>query len=452
MAPGGEGTRSRHLGVLICAVLLAYANALRGAFQFDDFKVIVDNPAIRSGSAWLAGAAGIRPLLKASYALNWAVDQGPLGFHFLNVVLHAANAALLYHVLCRWTAPQPNEGVSKPNAQAAFLAALLWALHPVQTEAVTYISGRSLSLMATFYLGSLLAYIRGRVTQDKMLQWGVSPLLFLLAFLTKETAVTLPMTLMLWELTGATKPRPFRGPAVHWVALGGVGLLLALHGDYRRLLSFGFQQRSLLDNLRSQIHGATWLLVKLPWPHPLNIDPVLPVFHRWTWGLAAELALLLGFLALGIWSVRRRPWLAFGILWAFLHLVPTNSVVPRLDLVNERQLYLASVGPLLVLSIGLSGMGPSRLGRAAIGGLILLLGLLTVVRNQDYRTEIALWESSLHAQPDNPRALNNLGTAYGAAGNYEGAMRSYREALRLKPDYEMPRRNLAVLEGGGWVR
>ena len=439
-------------GLLVSAVVIAYLNAFHGAFQYDDFRVIVDNPAVHSGSAWLGSLGGIRPLLKASYLLNWAVGTSPFGFHVVNVALHTLNALLLYTILLRFPAQGEDLKVQKIQERAAFFTALLWALHPVQTEAVTYICGRSVSLMATFYLGSVLAYIHGRERGSRAHQWLLSPLLFLLAFLTKETALTLPAALALWEFTARwDRKHRYSASAVHWALLAGMAVFLALNADYARLLTHGFQTRGWLDNLRSQIHAVAWLITSLSWPAHQNIDPLLPLMHRWSWSLACEAALLLGLLAAGLGNLRRRRWFAFGILWGFLQFLPTNSLVPRLDLANERQLYLASQGFIFVVCMGLLHAfegWPHKLRWLQIGFATLAvgLGLLTMIRNQDYRSETTLWESSVRADPDNPRAFNNLGTAYSLAGDNGKAALAYREALRLRPDYPLARKNLAAVE------
>jgi hypothetical protein len=175
------------LALLAVAVLAAYAASLPAAFQFDDYNVIVRNPAVQNWAA-LAGELGhgLRPALKVSYALNWTLGEGePWGFHAFNVLIHAANACLAYCVglrlARRWSVGMPD---------AIWLAALVFALHPVQTEAVTYISGRSTSLAATFYLGAVLVYLRAGPA------WA-SLALFALACATKETALTLPAALLL---------------------------------------------------------------------------------------------------------------------------------------------------------------------------------------------------------------------------------------------------------------
>lgn len=462
-AHGGEGwVRGREsvrgsvlLSSLLVAgaVLVAYANAFLGDFQFDDYNVIVGNPAVHSLSAWLSGLRGLRPLLKLTYTLNWTSGLGLFGFHLINVGLHAANGVMVYFLLSRFGGDLGRE--SQRYETPAFFAALLFALHPVQTEAVTYISGRSMSLMAFFYLASMLAYVHGRESGSVFWLYFISPVLFVLALLTRETAVTMPVALVLWEGAGRS-PREdvrsmFRAQAMHWGILFASLVSLALHPGYARFLSSNLGIRSMSDNLLAQIEGVSRLLFQIAWPVRLNIDPMFPDASGWTWGLAGEALVLGSLLAVGIASLRRRPWVGFGILWLFLHLLPTNSIVPRLDAANERHLYVAGIGIFFAAAVqswewSIRIAVDRRIVRAGAAVLIIALGLLTVSRNHDYRSEIALWESSVRADPNNARAFNNLGHAYFLVGENERAGSAYREALRLDPGYDLARRNLAILE------
>jgi tetratricopeptide (TPR) repeat protein len=462
----------RRYGLPAAAVLAVYFNAFGGAFQFDDYNVIVDNPGVHSFPAWLAGLfTGIRPLLKLTYTLNWTSGWGLFGFHLFNVSVHAANGVLVY-ILSRkffdWYAfagtagesnsvrpvtLQQNSGNALTPEFAAMTAALLFALHPVQTEAVTYICGRSTSLMALFYFGSMLAYIRGAERRGRLLLYALSPILFAAAVAVKETALTLPFALVLWEASGPYAKRwrdIARLQAAHWAVFVVLALYLLINPSYSDLLIYGLASRSLADNLLSQINGVSYLLSRLVWVHRLSIDPGLPVAHGWTLLLGAEAVLLLALLLAGLVGMRKRPWLGFGLLWFFLHLLPTNSVVPRLDLANERQLYLASWGIFLALGGELlrlrsSAAWSTRTVRAAVAAILLMLGCFTVMRNQVYRTEVSLWEDTVRTSPDNARAHNNLGFAYFHAGRNAEAMAEYREALRLQPDYERAEENLAAL-------
>jgi hypothetical protein len=326
----------------------------------------------------------------------------------------------------------------------------------VQTEAVTYISGRSSSLMACFYLGSLLAYAHGRASGSRVWRQAISGGLFILAFLAKETAVTLPAALVLWELT--VPPGPGRGrswlwgPWAHWAILAGLLALMVSGGSFRSLVSYGLGIRGTGTNLLSQVNAVTHLMGKFLWPSGLNIDPGLPVLDRWTPALAAKACLLAALLGTGLASLRARPWLALGILWFFLHLLPTNSIVPRLDVGNERQLYLAGAGLCFAVAVAFgSGVRRLRLDQRwiAVGmPVIAVLVLATVLRNRDYRSETALWRSCVRLAPGNARAHNNLGWALARAGDRRGARAAFHRALALRPDNQVARINLERLGPG----
>jgi tetratricopeptide (TPR) repeat protein len=286
-----------------------------------------------------------------------------------------------------------------------------------------------------------------------MLLYGLSPVLFAAAVAVKETAVTLPFALVLWEAGGPVTDgwkNIIRRQAVHWGTLAVLAVILLIHPAYSTMLLYGFESRSLADNLLSQINGVSYLLSRLVWIHRLSIDPDLPFAHGWTWSLAAEAVLLLALLLAGIAGMRKRPWMGFGVLWFFLHLLPTNSVIPRLDLVNERQLYLASWGIFLAVAgelmlIQSSAVRNPRALRAAVAAVLLVLGIATAMRNHVYRSEVSLWEETVRTSPRNARAHNNLGFAYFHAGRRAAAAAEYEEALRLRPGYKRAEENLAAL-------
>jgi hypothetical protein len=441
--------------VITGAVLLGYLNAFRGAFQFDDFNVIVDNPAVHSLTAWLADAPrGIRSFLKLTYAMNWKWGPGPFGFHLFNVAVHTANAILVYHLSRRILATRvgpPND----PSSVGSLFAALLFAVHPVQTEAVTYISGRSMSLMAFFYLGSLLTYVQGTENGNRLRLYVASPALFLIAVLAKEVALTLPVALLLWEVSsGGFRNRwkaVARRQAAHWIVLICAAAAVILHPAYRDLVGYGLASRTIGRNLLSQVHGVSYLISRMVMVHRLNIDPDLPVLDAWNPALAAEAVFLLSVFALGCASLRKSPVLGFGILWFFLQMLPSNSFIPRLDIANERHLYLASWGIFLAAGYGVERARSMRFaaGRripAAVLLLAVLLAGFTIDRNRAYGSEVALWEETVRLSPGKPRAHNNLGYAYQLAGMPEKAERSYRETLRLDAGFRVARGNLAALE------
>lgn len=417
----------RDVALLVGVALLAYLPSLAGPFHFDDYNVIVNYETVHAWSTFLERASGgVRALLKASYALNWTIDPGPLGFHLLNIALHAVNAVLLY-LIGRRLIPDNVRNYS-------LLPALLFALHPMQTEAVTYISGRSSSLMATFYLGAMLAYLRG-------VPWGWSCLLFALALATRETAVTLPAALLLIEICRRTDWRTIvQRQAAHWALLVAGAAVVLLNQRYFDLIAYGYGERSLHDNLLTQIGAVSYLVWHLVSLSGLNIDPALPTVSAWTPALALQFALLCALLAIGIVNLRKRPWLAFGILWFFLQLAPTNSIVPRIDAANDRQVYLACWGLFFALAVQI------EVPKMAAIALSLVFAAASIVRQLDYVDDVTLWEASVRSSPWNARAHNNLGYAYYQAGRKLEARHEFRTALVLDSGDEKAKANLVLLD------
>ena len=417
--------------LLLAAVLAAYANAFGGSFQFDDFNVIVRQPAVHSLAAWWDSMPGIRPLLKLSYALSWSAGGGStVAFHAVNVGVHAANVLLAWAILRElWG----RMGVADVR-MAAFAGALLFALHPAHTEAVTYLSGRSVSLMAFFYLASVLAYLRHAP------RW-ISPALFLAALATKEVAVTLPAALLLCDALDLRRPFDLRTALrrqwLHWLMLAiGVALMAALP-RYREMLETSLALRGLKEQLALQAAAIARHAGVLVLAVPPNIDPEVPFMPAVAgWAILAAIGV-------GVALLRVQPWYALALLWFFLHLAPTNSLLARADAVNDRQLYLASIGPLALAGLAVALM--PRWRAAALVVATAVLGAATLARNPDYRSEVALWSDTTRKSPGSARAWNNLGYAYQLAGRRDDARAAYERALVLDPEDVKARVNLRGL-------
>jgi len=426
--------------VLVTLVVAAYLNSFDGAFQFDDYRVIVDNPRVHSWSAWLASMPGIRPLLKLSYVLSWTVGAGSAAFHAFNLLCHLGSTLLVFVLLRRFTRPP-----SAMHGLPVLFAALVFALHPAQTEAVTYISGRSVSFMAVCYLGAVFAYVEGREHNRPWLHGVISPLLFVAAMLVKETAWTLPFALLLWErLQRQAAWRDAAAPlARHFAVLAGLAALVLSSPDYRYLLGVSLATRPPLENLAAQIHGVFYLITRPLLGLQMNSDPQvsLDVPLMFTAAKAGVLACLLW---LGFHQWRQRPWLAFGILWFFLHLLPTNSLIARLDLANERQLYLALMGPAWIAAHSLVAV-PRRAALSMGIAVVALLAAATFARNLDYRDEVRFWQAAVQASPAKARPWNNLGYALQTAGRTEEARAAYQQALALDPAQMQAGVNLRLL-------
>lgn len=428
--------------LLSMAAMAAHAPALVAAFQFDDYAVIVDNPAVHTLPAWWASMPGIRPLLKLAYALNHALWPSSLGFHAVNLAIHALNAVLLWRLL-RGVLPR----LGAPAGSAAF-ATLLFALHPATTEAVTYASGRSIALATTFMLGAWLAYAHAEARGARVAV--ASPLLFALALGVRETSVIVPFVILLFA--ACTSNPDWRAIVAR---LGGHALVLVaalvaffMLPGYQRFFATSLATRDFAAQLSLQVHAHAYLIA-----HPLlslrtNIDPVVAVAAPSS-PITAMLAVGLGALvATAIASRRRWPWFAFGLLGYLLVLAPANSLLPRLDAANDRHLYLALAGPAWIVAVAIGRMPVAPLRIVLAVALIGTLGCATLRRACDYRSEVALWRSSLAEAPDNARAWTNLGYALRRDGDVERARDAYACALAFDPQHAQAMLNLDALPEG----
>ena len=432
--------QSRALLLLTTAAMaLAWANVAAGPFQWDDYAVIVNNPRVHALGAWVAALRdGIRPVLALTYAVQWVAGAGPGDFHRLNFAIHAVNVVLAWRLCRRLVGPTP-----------AAVAALLFAIHPVQTEAVTYVSGRSASLAALFYLTGLLAWpcARDGAWGRRVLALGA----FALALGSKETAVTWPAALLLLEV--AADPAGGWAPALRrtapaWAMAVVATTLLAMSPRYRALLQFSLALRDPLTNLPTGVQAMGYLLSRLVLVRRLSIDPGLVAPAGWSALLAAGAAVIVAGAAVALATMRRHAATSFAVLWFLLQLLPTGSLVARADVVSERHLYLALLGPALLAGIALEtlrsrGSFAAAIATAAVAIAVAVLAVATHLRNRDYASEVTLWAAAVRLTPDNPRALNNLGWAWHRAGCPGEARAAYEAALLLQPDHPTARGNLA---------
>lgn len=444
--PNRATERLRDCAVLpwlsLCAlVLCSYANAIGGVFQFDDFNVIVDLDTVHSLSAWAANLGqGIRPLLKLSYTLNWILGWGAAGYLGINVLIHALTTCLTYRLSQAFINGQ---GLSQRLPYASWIGSALFALHPANTEAVTYICGRSTSLMTLFYLAGLLAHVVP--VPGTWRQKLLPPVCFCLALATKETAVTFPLALLLWDKAcGKRFLDALRNAWTSWALLPLAAAGFFLTDAYLSTMERSFELNSLDGNLATQALATAYLLRQWALPLWLNIDPDLALQSGFAqvWPDCALLTLVVG-AALLCWP--QRPWLTFALSWVLLQLVLLYLYLPRLDVANDRQLYLEAWPLSLALVVEIQLRLQMRWANLALGAVILASALLTVLRNQDYKSEIALWEQTVRYSPGKSRVHNNLGYAYKLANRPVDARRAFLQALRLDANDTKARLNLRRL-------
>lgn len=432
------------------ALLTVWIGALSGPFQFDDWNVIVEQPAVHSLSAWWQSMPGMRPLLKLSYALNWESPAEASGYHLTNLLIHGFNVALVWRLLAGW--PALNAGSDRPGLEpnAIFWITLIFALHPVQTEAVTYISGRSMSLMSMGLLIALLAWVQAERRRSMAWQW-VAMFAFAAALGVRETAWSLPLVLLVWQRAqGVAWREGIRKLWLFWLFLVVAGLGMMALPAYRSMLIHSLETRSPLDNLALQVDALAYLFTRPLLLLQNNIDPELPSVATFdlAWGLSA--ATMVGLLLLGLRWLAVRPWAGLALLWPFLFLLPTNGLLARFDPASERHLYLALIGPAVLLVNGVLGCCRRPRQQVFGHGVLLLvcatLAVATMRRNDDYASESALWRVTAERSPNKPRVWNNLGYAYLVEGRPDLAKPAFERALELDPGFVRARLNLERTE------
>jgi protein O-mannosyl-transferase len=431
-------------------VALVWWPALPASFQFDDWNVIVDNSRVHSLAAWWQSMPGIRPLLKLTYGMNASLALDPWGFRLVNVSIHAVNAMLVWWLLRERGL---RAGLPALDAQrAALLAGLVFALHPVQTEAVTYISGRSSSLAACFCLLSAWCWTRSELSADARGFWlwlGACGATFLAAVASKETALVLPLALALYSAD-----RPIRATLKRLAplaALALIALIVALSlPTYRYLLGVSLDTRTIGENLLTQSRALAYLAGQLIRVLNGNADPQLPVVTTLDLTSCVLCLVWISAFAAALLNIRKRVVGAFSVLWFLIWLAPTNSLLPRLDVANDRQLYLALIGPAWWIGVRLSALCRTR---PALGGITTMLMLLTLVcatslRNRVYDTEVTFWKDTATRNPTSARAANNLGMAYAADCRLEEAASEFQRSIQLDPADFRANINLMLLRQG----
>lgn len=438
------------------AALAVYSNCFSVPFLLDDTGSILENASIRR--LWPltpvlappahAGVGG-RPIANLTFALNHALGGFDVrGYHFVNLAIHLGAALALFGLVRRTLAlPRVRERLATTDDTAATIAlgaALLWALHPLQTETVTYISQRTEALMALFYLTTLYCFVRA--TQSPGVIWKILAAgSCTLGMATKEVMVTAPVMVFLYDRTfvaGTFRAAWQQRRWFHLVVAATWLLLLFLLADVQERgvghVSVAWWEYALTSS-RAILHYLRLAI----WPAPLIFDygteVVRSVVDAWPQllGLAALVATTL----LALW---RRPMLGFGGAWIFALLAPATSIVPVAgQTMAEHRMYL----PLAALAVGAALVGHRWIGARAIfatATAAVLLGGATFVRNRDYRDAVTLWTDTVEKRPQNARAHASLGAALLGQGQLRPAIAALERALHLNPGLAEAHNNLAT--------
>lgn len=470
--------------VLVLATLAAYGNTFHVPFVLDDTFAIVDNPSLRHlgelrrvlfPDAGYGITVSGRPLLNLSLALCYAVSgTDPWSYHAFNLLIHVLAGLTFFGVVRRTLLNFSNDDrgmESRRRGDAstflAFAVALLWLLHPLQTEAVTYVVQRTESMMGLFFLLTLYTFIRAVVSRRPWVWRGLSVLACLCAVGTKEVAATAPALVFLYDRTfvGATFREAWRRRCWWHLSLAATWLPLALlvaSTGWNRGGTAGFNVGiSPWAYWGTQFEAISRYLKQSLWPHPLIFE--YGKFWSGFWTAVPFALIVLPLVLATVIALWRWPVAGFLGAWFFLILAPTSLVPGTIQMVVEHRMYLSLAAVIVAAVFGLRellrrrippdageparhrwslvALGPTVLPCVA---LALPLGVLTTQRNYVYRDELALWRQTVAARPSSALAQSNLGTALYQRNRVPEAMEHYQRALRLDPQLVSNHYNLGL--------
>lgn len=441
--------------LIVFAGLLAFQNGLRNEFVFDDIPHIVESVHIRQlWPPWELLAHSSRPVVQLSLALNYAVGElNPWGFHVFNLFVHIMAALALYGVvrltLCS-EAVRDRWGESE--ACVAGIVSLIWLVHPLQTESVTYTIQRGESLAGLFYLLTLFCVIRSAGSSWSA-WWRVAAVASCaLGMGSKPIMATAPVVILFYDRAFLAKSwrEVMKRRWVLYACLAATWFLLPVllgnaPAEWKTSAGFGYTGISPLRYALTQPGAILHYLRLALWPSPLSLD------YGWQygWPVARSLAeawpafaVVGGLVVATVLAWRCAPALGFLGVWFFVILAPTSSFVPLADMVVEHRMYLPLAAVIMAVVAGALEMGRRfpdlrRLGWPLAIGSIVLLTILTMHRNRDYRSALTIWQDSVTKYPNNPRAHCNLGDALIRLGRAAEAIPHCEQAVRIKPDYAL---------------
>ena len=452
-------TRGWLVWVVVAGGIAAYANSLNGAFLFDDTTRIVNNTNVHGLGRPDRIVYSRRPVVDLTLALNYTAGElDPRGYHLVNIAIHLLAGMVLFGLVRRTLLLdrlRADYGDAAP--WLAMVIALLWTVHPLQTQCVNYITQRAESLMGLFYLLTVYCVLRGACSRHGLWWYAAAIIASVLGMASKAVMVTVPIVVLLydWLFLSPSLRAAFRkhwplyaGLCVTWLVLAGAGVVngvLAIGNVSGATVGFGYDGISPLEYLATQPSVIVHYLCLSLVPYALCLDYDWPV-ARTVAEIVPYAMFVAGLLLLTVWLLVRRRCVAFLGVWFFVILAPTSSFIPIKDLAFEHRMYvpLAAVVTLVVLGTYrvLRAMVERRRlpsGAARVIRIVLPIAVagvfcgLTAARNLDYRTPLAMWSDVAEKRPNSARAWYNKALALRQEGRFEESIAPLERAAELAP-------------------
>lgn len=468
-----------HLLLPALLAILLYSGTLGAPFVWDEGALITNNSLVHDISNFLHlsearshphyNAIASRYVAYLTFAINYELGgTNPGGYHIVNIAIHALNSVIVSLLALMTIRAVKNPLLKRLEGQGALLAGALFASHPLMTEAVTYVFQRHASLVATFYLLTVLLYSAARQRESRPL-YIASIIAAILAMKTKENAFTLPVALLLYELAFLGGPMRQRLARLipHWLTMLIIPLTIA-HVNKARAIAAAAGEIKTGPASAHILGRAEYLYTQMPVVAKYLLMLVLPLGQTIDHGYSRYISLMSPLVALSIalhllllgWAVHAlarirdkgsalRP-LAFGVLWFYLTLAVESTFVPLQMIITEYRLYLPATGLFIGITIAASiwaAQSPDRLRKARMAAICLVaaLSVLAFSRNSIWKTELGIWEDAARKNPSSTRPLLHVGLAYEKAGDYMSALSAYKRALELEPEHFMAHYDIGVI-------
>lgn len=452
----------------MAATVAVYANSLDNAFLFDDEKQIVNNKRIRDLGNLSQVMSRRRPVTELTLAVNYHFGKlNVRGYHVVNLAIHLLAGLTLYGIIRRTLLREPLCGrYGRAAPWLALSVAVLWLVHPLQTESVTYLIQRAESLMGLFYLATVYCVVRGAGSSRGLLWYLAAVIACAMGMGSKAVMVTAPVVVLLFDRVFLSKSFGelvrrrgvlHLGLAATWSILGATRVAQqVLSSSYRyATVGFGVSNITPFEYAMTQ-PGAILHYLRLSfWPVSLCLDyEWTPVRDFHVMALAATVGVV-ALLALGVYWLSRKPALGFVIAWFFLILAPTSSFIPIKDPVFEHRMYLPLISVILAVVFAVNEFlsdvfrrGSEPVAIRQVGSTLLVLaaavplGYGTIQRNKVYANDIVMWKDVIAKRPENERGYLGLGSNYFRMGKIDDAETAFRKAIELDPSYADAHYNL----------
>ena len=460
----GRLTVMLHLAIILVLGTVIYSNSFDCTFHFDDIISIVNNDAIKDVSdintIWKSNSR--RFIAYLSLAINHHFGAlNVWGYHFFNLMIHLTTSLLVYWLMFI-TLKTPNVKSLIPvkdHQWIALVVALIFVSHPLATQSVTYIIQRMASMVTLFYLFAIILYLKGRLNQGSTslsIGYFITALIAaIFALFTKENAFTIPLVILLVEISLFKRDKIVVNFSKPRIILGCIVFLSFLLLLFSRVSSSFFQTIppsfghtytvTPWNYLLTQFSVIVKYIQLLCFPINLNFDYDYAISNSLMEPRTfLSLGFLLALVGLSIYLFKKQKLISFGIMWFFITISIESSFIPLADLIFEHRTYLPSVGFFMILTVGIYQLMWQKNKKIALGLIFLIIGtnsFATYQRNKIWKNEGTLWNDVIAKSPNKARPYLCRGNYYKNLKRNREALSDFTKSISLNPAYIEPYNN-----------